>query len=285
MKPADLSLLRCPACGGSLDFQGTLGAGRLVKGELTCAGCDAHWPVRDGLPRLYVEDEVGGSDRLMRFMYNVFHRVHDPAVTWLLPLLEFGRESTLRNGYMRRLNLGSLRPGREGEPIRILETGIGGGANVPLMRRDLPEGLPVEVWGFDLSEGMLRDCRRQFGDQETLPLRLFMADAHRLPFPDHTFDRVFHVGGIGGFRDPAAALLEMARVARPGTPIVVVDEQLDANRRNTLYHRLGFKLVTFYDRNPKAPTRMLPAGARDVIEEQVSRFYYCLTFTMDARGH
>ena len=280
MLAADIALFRCPSCGGSLDYAGSLIEGRLGEGQLMCTNCSDRWPVRDGFPRLYREEEVRGPDRLMRFMYNVFHRVHDPAVTWLLPLLEFGRESTLRDGYMRRLELDRLRD--RGEPVRILETGIGGGANVPLMGRDLPPGLPVEVRGFDLSEGMLRDCRRAYDGKTSFPLKLFMADAHRLPFEDSSFDRVFHVGGIGGFRDPALALREMARVARPGTPIVVVDEQLDAKRRNTLYHKLGFRLVTFYDRDPKAPTHVLPPGAQDIIEEQVSRFYYCLTFTMPA---
>jgi ubiquinone/menaquinone biosynthesis C-methylase UbiE len=89
------------------------------------------------------------------------------------------------------------------------------------------------------------------------------------------------VGGIGGFGDPGKALAEMARVARPGTPIVVVDEQLDQTRHNSLYHRLGFRMLTFYDRDPKAPTDQLPPGATAVLEEPVSRFYYCLSFRMD----
>jgi len=220
----------------------------------------------------------------MRTMYNLFHRVHDPAVTWLLPLLEFGTERSLRNGYMRRLDLTALRPHSDGRPVRILEVGIGGGANVPLVWRDLPAGLPVELWGLDLSEGMLAECRRRHGADSRNQVRLLMADAHALPFPDGLFDRVFHVGGIGGFRNQGLALKELAGVAAAGTPIVVVDEQLDPDRRNTLYHRLGFKLVTFYDPDPRAPVHLLPPSAGNVIEEQISRFYYCLTFSMPAIG-
>ena len=72
----------------------------------------------------------------------------------------------------------------------------------------------------------------------------------------------------------------MARVARPGTPIVVVDEQLDPARCHGLYHRLVFRALTFYTPDAVCPRADLPAGATDVLEEQVSRFYYCLRFRM-----
>jgi SAM-dependent methyltransferase len=45
-----------------------------------------------------------------------------------------------------------------------------------------------------------------------------------LPFPDGSFDAVYSVGGFNYFRDHVAALREMRRVARPGSPVVVADE-------------------------------------------------------------
>jgi ubiquinone/menaquinone biosynthesis C-methylase UbiE len=125
---------------------------------------------------------------------------------------------------------------------------------------------------------MLAQCRARLARHTGRPLRLLLADAHALPFRDATFDRVFHVGGIAAYRDPRVGLAEMARVARPGTPIVVVDEQLDPGRRHGLYHRLAFRALTFYDRAPASPTALLPPDATDVVDEQVTRFYYCLTF-------
>jgi len=265
----DLGILRCPDCRGEL---------RRERGALACAGCGERWPERRGLPRLYREERVGGIDRFMRLMYNSFHRFHDPAVRHLLPLLDSCSEQELREGYMRRLDCASLRPHEDDTPVRILEVGIGAGANLPLLRRELPAGLEAEVWGLDLSEGMLGECRRKVATGRYGDVRLLMANAHALPFADRTFDRVFHVGGIGGFADPGLALAEMARVARPGTPVVVVDEQLDSTRPNTLFHRASFRLLTFYDRAPQAPTRLVPPGATEVVEEPVSRFYYCLSF-------
>jgi ubiquinone/menaquinone biosynthesis C-methylase UbiE len=94
---------------------------------------------------------------------------------------------------------------------------------------------------------------------------------------------VYNAGGMGTYRDPARALAEMARVARPGTPIVVVDEQLDPHVEHCLLRRLAFRALTAYDPAPRCPTAALPADAVDVIEEQVSSFYYCLTFRMPER--
>ena len=281
--PEDLPRLVCPLCRGWLRFTGSLIAARLGTGVLGCEGCGRAWPVEDGLPSLYDEDAVRGPDRFMRLLYDHLAPLHDPAVQFTLPLFQVGRAADMRDGYLRRVELERLAPRSDGQPVRILDVGVGTGVDLPLVRRRLPPGLAgatVEVWGLDLSRGMLGICRRRLermGDRET---RLLFADAHALPFPDHTFDRVFHVGGIAGYRDPARALAEMARVAVPGTPIVVVDEQLDRSRPQNLYHRLMFRLVTFYDPAPHCPIEHLSPGAVDVQEEQLNRFFYCLTFRM-----
>lgn len=274
----DLPEVRCPDCHGALAFAGDTRDGWVREGTLRCGGCQATWPVIRGLPRLYREERVKGNDRLLRYAYNWGARLHDPAVRYVLPLLESGSEKALRDGYMRRLELGALKPRKKGRPLRILEVGIGGGANLPLLRRDLPAGVPVEVWGVDLSQGMLAESRKRIPGAGLGHVRLMMTDAHALPFADASFDRVFHVGGIGGFQDPGKAMREMARVAVPGSPIVVVDEQLDRSLHNTLYHRVMFKALTLYDPTPHCPVECVPPGAVDVREEQVSRFYYCLTF-------
>jgi ubiquinone/menaquinone biosynthesis C-methylase UbiE/uncharacterized protein YbaR (Trm112 family) len=270
--------LACPRCRGKLTHRGEgVRNGRIDDGWIVCARCPASWPVQDGLAHLYDEQEVRGLDRWMRLAYDHLGRLHDPAVRYLLPLLQL--EGVSRDSYMRRVELGKLR--RHGSrPPRILEVGIGDGANLPLIERDLPRGLDAEIWGVDLSRGMLETCRRRLHGRRGREVRLLLADAHALPFPDASFDRVFHVGGIAGYRDPRRGLAEMARVARPGTPIVVVDERLDPGRRHGLYQRLAFRAITFYDSAPGAPIDELPPDAVDVIDEQATRFYYCLTFRM-----
>lgn len=280
MRFDDLEQLRCPDCRGRLAFEGAEAGGRLEAGTLRCAGCAATWPVREGLPRLYREETVRGTDRLMRYIYDNLWPLHDPAVHWLLPVLGGGTERQLREGYMPRIGLQDLQPRADGRPLRILEVSVGAGANLALVRRDLPAGLPFEFWGCDLSRGMLRDTERKLPRAGLGDVRLLMCDAHALPFPDASFDRVFHVGGIGGFRDPGRALREMARVAVPGTPIVVVDENLDPAARRNPYYFAMFRAITFYDRDPHCPRECLPDGAIDVTVEQVTRYYYSMTFRM-----
>lgn len=281
IKRGDVSSLVCPTCRGELAYDGTTTSrGALERGRLDCRGCGARWPVSDEFARLYVEREVRGTDRLMRVIYDGLPALHNPAVYYLLPVLQLGgSERQLREGYIKRLELDELRPRGDGRPLRILEVGMGAGANIPLVLDALPPGLDVELWGPDLSAGMLR-VGRKVAKRRGAVVRTLLADAHALPFPDASFDRVFHVGGISGFRDPQKALAEMARVAIPGTPVVVVDEQLTPELRRSLYHRITFKMITFYDPSPHCPVELLPPGATGVREEQITPFYYCLTFRM-----
>ena len=270
MTDAGLAPIVCPTCRGRLAIDG---------GRLDCHQCGASWPIENGLPRLYRESTVRGTDRLMRVFYDGLPSLHDPLTRHLLPLLQAGgSEAALRDGYMKRIDLASLTPRADGRPLRILELGVGAGANLPLLQRDLPPGIAAEIWGLDLSVGMLRQCQRRLRSFCGPPVHLLVGDAHALPFADGAFDRVFHVGAMGSFRDGRRVLAEMTRVAAPGTPIVVVDEQLDPGRTQRLHHRLAFRLLTFYDASPHCPSELLPPGVTDVLEEAISRFYYCLSF-------
>jgi SAM-dependent methyltransferase len=270
----DLALLRCPTCRTPLILAG----GDLAEGQLTCAGGHL-WPVRGGLARLYAEAEVQGNDRLLRVIYDGLAPLHDPAVAWVLPLSGTGTEPGLRAQHLARIDLRRLTPRPDGAPLRVLEVGVGTGANLDWVEAALPVGAPYELWGLDLAEGMLRRCRRRRAGA-THRVRLVMGDAHALPFPDGAFDRVFHTGATNNYRDPARAVAEMARVARAGTPIVVVDERLDPAGRHSPYHRLMYRLMTFYDAAPRAPLSLVPPGAVDVRDEQLARFFYCLSFRM-----
>lgn len=257
MRVPDAETLVCPLTRAPLCFEGTTPGGHLGEGHLISRH-GRTWPVLDGLPRLFVEEDVQGSDRLMRRIYDGLPFLHDAAVRTLVPLAQTfdGSEGSLRNAYMPRLELGSWRP--EDGPLRILETTVGTGANLPLVLRDVRPDVEVELWGADLSYGMLQQCQKRLRQMGREDVRLVMSDAHRLPFPDASFDRVFHVGAINNFTDKGLALAEMARVAKPGTPVVVVDEQLDPSRRHSLWHKAWFKAVTFYDREPGSPTELLP---------------------------
>jgi ubiquinone/menaquinone biosynthesis C-methylase UbiE/uncharacterized protein YbaR (Trm112 family) len=283
MTPADASRLVCPDCRGALRWTGREALGELVHGTLRCERCGAGWPLEEGLPRLFRREAVRGNDRVLGLFYDNIPWLHDPATDYLnFALLQRTPVRTWRERFMRRLELGALRPRPDGQPTRILEVGVGTGVNLPLILRDVPRGLAVEVWGLDLSPGMMAECRKRLRKHPRPEVRLLMGDVHALPFPDGTFDAVLEVGGTGGFRDPPRALREMVRVARPGARVVVVDEQLDPGQRHSLFQRAVFRLITFYTREARSPRALLPEGVTGVVDEQVSPYCYCLSFQAPA---
>jgi ubiquinone/menaquinone biosynthesis C-methylase UbiE len=134
---------------------------------------------------------------------------------------------------------------------------------------------------------MLAQCVRRLRRWRGRPVHVLLGDAHALPFPDASFDRVLHVGAVATYRDPARALAEMARVAKPDTPIVAVDERFDpaagAWDPRAWYQWLAFRSMTLYEWSPHAPVEHLPADAYDVRVEQAGSFFYCLSFRVPSR--
>ncbi len=91
---------------------------------------------------------------------------------------------------------------------RVLEIGIGTGLNIPFY------AAASEVVGIDTHHGMLkRSVRRTW--ESPAPVRLVVADARQLPFPDHFFDSVVVGFSLCTIPTPERALEEIARVARP----------------------------------------------------------------------
>lgn len=251
---------RCPGCAGALQPR---------AGGRRCARCGRDWPDREGFVALVDEDAVAGTDRLLRPFYDHLPRLHDPAVRWTLPLFGSGTEAALREGYLVLLD--GLGPG----PVELLDVGVGTGADLAPLATRLPAG--SHLWGVDLSPGMLALARER-GAPRGLGVDLLLADAHQLPFADGVFDAVLHVGAVNSFRDPRRAVAELARVARPGAPIVLVDERLDPARRHSPIHRAIFRAICFYRPDPPDPKTLLPPGTVEVVDRQPARFFYALRF-------
>jgi ubiquinone/menaquinone biosynthesis C-methylase UbiE len=255
----------------------------MEDGVLLCRGCEEPYPVRRGTPRLVVEDRIGGADSFMRAVYSLGGPlVHDFAVRVILAAADGDFEETRwRSHVARRLGLSDLETREGGGPLRVLETGAGSGANLPYLLREARA--PFELWASDINDEMLEGARRRIREDRLAspdgsPVRLLTADAHHLPFADGSFDRVLHVGGIGAFSDPARAVREMVRVARPGARILFVDEALDPSRTYT-----PFQLWYFWTLSPHAPfattpRHLVPPGMRMVADEMLGRFYYLLAF-------
>ncbi len=159
------------------------------------------------------------------------------------------------NGERRKLvaRLG-LQPGH-----RVLEVSVGTGSNLALVAEGVgPEGRLV---GLDISTGMLRQCDKKVR-RRGLSADLIEGEAAHLPLADDSFDAVLHFGGINEFDDIKQAIIEMMRVAKPGSKIVISDEGLNPNRRPPLLTRLVARLIPQYEESP--PTDLIPPEAKDL---------------------
>jgi SAM-dependent methyltransferase len=193
------SIWCCIACGAGLERDGA------------CGDCGRTYPEIDGI--VHAIEPLRGTNRIAARLYDgpCWSRFRP----WEQLFLWFQGPGPARARWQVLRHL----PRR---PVaRVLEVGIGGGANLPL----LPPGWAV--YGVDIARTQLELCRAKLQGRAG---RLAWAEAEALPFAAETFDAVFSVGGFNYFRDPVRALHEMRRVARPGAVVVVADEDPDLIR-------------------------------------------------------
>lgn len=135
--------------------------------------------------------------------------------------------------------------------------------------------LDADYTAIDLSETMLKqgsDLMSAAG----VPVDLVLGDAMALPFQDDSFDVVLSYGAVNGLTDPAKAIAEMARVARPGGILLFLDEQMyDAA---TPVERAYFmKVLSSHNVIHHCPVEAFPPTLTDVQVSQVYQFYYICT--------
>lgn len=73
-----------------------------------------------------------------------------------------------------------------------------------------------EIMGVDISPGPLKIAEERAVQLGLANMKFQRADAHNLPFPDNSFDRVTSRLGVMFFSDLPRALGEIRRVLRPG---------------------------------------------------------------------
>lgn len=111
---------------------------------------------------------------------------------------------------------------REGD--RVLDLGIGTGQS---LQHYNGRG---QVFGIDLSDGMLREARRKIAEKGMSFAHVVQGNALELPFEDDTFDHVFVSHVISVVSDPVRLVREAQRVARPNARIVILNHFQSDNR-------------------------------------------------------
>ena len=123
---------------------------------------------------------------------------------------------TFFHGEWRRWQRAALEPLAGLAGGRVLEVGFGTGD----LQADL-RAAGYRPYGIDLSAQMLRVARRKVQRNGAAPLRAVRATAQAIPFPAATFDAVVSTFPSEYIFDPRT-LWEIARVLRPGCPLVIV---------------------------------------------------------------
>ncbi len=92
----------------------------------------------------------------------------------------------------------------------LLDVGCGSGRFTALF-----EAYGARATGLDLDPSMLALAGQRLAG------RLLRGDAHRLPFPDRSFDISVAITVLEFVADPALVIAEMARVTRPGGRLAI----------------------------------------------------------------
>lgn len=106
---------------------------------------------------------------------------------------------------------------------RVLDVGCGTGVFAARVLEQFPDS---QVWGLDLSEGMLARARarlRPAGDRA----HLVQGDSEHLPFPDNSFDVVTCSHSFHHYPHQAKVVEEMHRVLTPGGKLIIIDGDRD----------------------------------------------------------
>lgn len=102
---------------------------------------------------------------------------------------------------------------------KVLEVGIGTGANLPFYPKQI-----LSLTGIDFSKGMLKYAREKVSKENySFPIELIEADIQALPFPDNTFDTVVSTCVFCSVPDPLVGLKELRRVCKPNGRIFMLE--------------------------------------------------------------
>ena len=209
MKHTTLDLLICPTCHGDFTLDLYAGQSLIETGVLTCSICHKIVPIKRGIPRFIREEELAGLNKSFARMYDWFSWIYS-AFSKIGFLFLGTTDRRARSEIISRLDPHG----------RVLEVSIGPGVNLPFLLSS-PE--VSEVYGLDISIGQLNRCNSLIR-RKSWSVDLFLANGEDLPFKEDSFDSVFHIGGINFFNNQQKAIDEMIRVAKPGTRIIICDE-------------------------------------------------------------
>ena len=150
---------------------------------------------------------------------------------------------------------------------RILDVGCGTGKSAV----QIATTHDVHVTGITVSNHQIEVAQAQYENNiKAGQVKYQFANAMDMPFPDSTFDGAYAIESLVHMDDRRTALMNIARVLRPGSRLAIADLFLDSDCPNpevlsrfhelfqvpsmpsgedlqTLLHEAGFKVIEFTD--------------------------------------
>lgn len=195
----ELGIYACPGCKRGL---------RHEEGALRCPNCSQAYPIREGIPDFIGEELSRSADPVLRRMRFIdrMARIYESRLWYPIVLnLYCGFASPSLAQLVSRMSQ-NVQPAKG----RVLDVACGPGT---YGRRIASPS--KEVFGIDISMGMLRQGAAYVAREGTPNVHFARARVEALPFEAGLFDATVCCGSLHLFADTVTALREMARVMKP----------------------------------------------------------------------
>jgi SAM-dependent methyltransferase len=195
----------CPACKRPLPQEGE---------ALNCPNCSQDYPIIQGIPDFIREELSRSADPVLRRMRFIdrMASIYESRLWYPVVLYVYGGRQSPSLPQL----IGKVTRKVESVNGRILDVACGPGTygrRVASPRK--------EVFGIDVSIGMLRQGAAYSAEESISHVHFARARVEALPFEDKTFDATLCCGSLHLFADTVAAMREMARVMKPGAVLSV----------------------------------------------------------------
>jgi ubiquinone/menaquinone biosynthesis C-methylase UbiE/uncharacterized protein YbaR (Trm112 family) len=202
---SDLALYVCPVCKRYFDQE---------DDWLRCAVCNKGYPIRDGIPDFILEELANSRNAVLRRMTTIdkMARIYETRLWYPIVLDIYGGFHSLSLPQLIVRVIGKV----QSLHGRLIDIACGPGT---YGRR---AASPVcEVYGIDVSGGMLRQGAAYVAKEGISNVHFARARVEALPFANGQFEGAICAGSLHLFADTVAALREIARVLKPGAILSV----------------------------------------------------------------
>jgi SAM-dependent methyltransferase len=214
-------ILRCPAGGGPLELRGP-GGDWIDEGTLFCPANGRSYPIRAGMPHLYVDDQRWEPKAREAVGWVQFHKdrnIYDQTgvdIDFQLPYFPHEPWIDIARQFDIALELIAPRPG-----MRVLDVGAGRGWAAKHLALRGCDAVAIEVNPDDqVGLGRANALMAQAG----VRFDALIGDSENLPFADESFDVVFAAAALHHTSDLNLLLRNIRRVLRPGGRLVAMNE-------------------------------------------------------------